>query len=224
MISKTITIMERRLQMYSKKTMKSALEAMMFMWGEPLEVKDAAEVLEADKKEVRELFRELMDEYEQEGRGIRIREVDDAFGFVTFVENDLFVKKLCTPVRVRRLSQAALEVLAIIAYRQPVTRSEIDSIRGIKSERVIDGLIDKGLIEIRGRSEGVGRPLIYATTKEFLKKFGFTSLKDLPEVPEYEEMRREREDEGYGQMSIDFENGDADAENEDTAGETGKEE
>ena len=224
MISKTITIMERRLQMYSKKTMKSALETMMFMWGEPLEVKDAAEVLEADKKEVRELFRELMDEYEQEGRGIRIREVDDAFGFVTFVENDLFVKKLCTPVRVRRLSQAALEVLAIIAYRQPVTRSEIDSIRGIKSERVIDGLIDKGLIEIKGRSEGVGRPLIYATTKEFLKKFGFTSLKDLPEVPEYEEMRREREDEGYGQMSIDFENGDADAENEDTEGETGKEE
>ena len=193
--------------MYSKKTMKSALETMMFMWGEPLEVKDAAEVLEADKKEVRDLFMELMEEYEQEGRGIRIREVDGAFGYVTFVENDLFVKKLCTPVRVRRLSQAALEVLAIIAYRQPVTRSEIDSIRGIKSERVIDGLIDKGLIEIRGRSEGVGRPLIYATTKEFLKKFGFTSLRDLPEVPEYEEMRREREEEGYGQMSIDFEGG-----------------
>ena len=210
--------------MYSKKTMKSALETMMFMWGEPLEVKDAAEVLEADKKEVRELFKELMEEYEQEGRGIRIREVDDAFGYVTFVENELFVKKLCTPVRVRRLSQAALEVLAIIAYRQPVTRSEIDSIRGIKSERVIDGLMDKGLIEIRGRSEGVGRPLIYATTKEFLKKFGFASLKDLPEVPEYEEMRREREDEGYGQMSMDFEAGDADAENEEPAGETGKEE
>ncbi len=191
--------------MYSNKTMKSALETMMFMWGEPLEVKDAAEVLEADKNVIRGLFRELQTEYEHEGRGIRIREVDDAFGFVTLAENDLFLKKLCTPVRVRRLSQAALEVLAIIAYRQPVTRSEIDSIRGIKSERVIDGLIDKGLIEISGRSEGVGRPLIYATTKEFLKKFGFTSLKDLPEVPEYEEMRREREEEGFGQISIDFE-------------------
>ena len=191
--------------MYSNKTMKSALETMMFMWGEPLEVKDAAEVLEAEKAEVRELFRELQAEYEQEGRGIRIREVDDAFGFVTLAENDIFLQKLCTPVRVRRLSQAALEVLAIIAYRQPVTRSEIDSIRGIKSERVIDGLIDKGLIEVTGRSEGVGRPLIYATTKEFLKKFGFASLKDLPEVPEYEELRREREEEGYGQMSIDFE-------------------
>ena len=191
--------------MYSNKTMKSALETMMFMWGEPLEVKDAAEVLEADKNVVRGLFRELQSEYEQEGRGIRIREVDDAFGFVTLAENDLFLKKLCTPVRVRRLSQAALEVLAIIAYRQPVTRSEIDSIRGIKSERVIDGLIDKGLVEVSGRSEGVGRPLIYATTKEFLKKFGFTSLKDLPEVPEYEEMRREREEEGFGQIAIDFE-------------------
>lgn len=191
--------------MYSNKTMKSALETMMFMWGEPLEVKDAAEVLEAEKADVRELFKELQAEYEQEGRGIRIRETGDAFGFVTLAENDMFLQKLCTPVRVRRLSQAALEVLAIIAYRQPVTRSEIDSIRGIKSERVIDGLIDKGLIEVTGRSEGVGRPLIYATTREFLKKFGFASLKDLPEVPEYEEMRREREEEGYGQMSIDFE-------------------
>ena len=192
--------------MYSRKTMKSALETMMFMCGEPLEVKDAASVLEADRGEVRELFRELMNEYEQEGRGIRIREADDAFGFVTHIENDIFVRKLCTPVRISRLSQAALEVLAIIAYRQPVTRSEIDSIRGIKSERVIDGLIDKGLIEISGRSEGVGRPLIYVTTREFLKKFGFSSLDDLPEVPEYEELRREpEEDAGYGQLRIDFE-------------------
>lgn len=190
--------------MYSNKTMKSALETMMFMWGEPLEVKDAAEVLEADKDEVRKLFKELQTEYEQEGRGIRIQEADDAFRFVTLADNDMFLKKLCTPVRIRRLSQAALEVLAIIAYRQPVTRSEVDSIRGIKSERVIDGLIDKGLVEVKGRSEGVGRPLIYATTREFLTKFGFSSLKDLPEVPEYEEMRREREEEGYGQIAIDF--------------------
>ena len=146
--------------MYSKKTMRSALETMMFMWGEPLEVKDAAEVLEADRKEVRELFRELMDEYEQEGRGIRIRETDDAFCFVTLAENDMFVKKLCTPVRVRRLSQAALEVLAIIAYRQPVTRSEIDSIRGIKSDRVIDGLLDKELCELKMQRGSQGLQLL----------------------------------------------------------------
>ena len=203
--------------MYSKKTMKSALETLMFMWGEPLDVKDAAEVLEAEKAEVRELFRELQTEYEQEGRGIRIREAGDAFGYVTHVENDMFVQKLCTPVRVRRLSQAALEVLAIIAYRQPVTRSEIDSIRGIKSERVIDGLMDKDLVEVTGRSEGVGRPLLYGTTREFLKKFGFASLKDLPEVPEYEELRREREEQGYGQLTLDFDE-------EDKAEEAGAEE
>ena len=191
--------------MYSNKTMKSALETMMFMWGEPLDVKDAAQILEEDAKTVRELCKELQAEYEQEGRGIRIREVDDAFGFVTFVENEMFVQKLCTPVRTKRLSQAALEVLAIIAYRQPVTRSEIDSIRGIKSDRVIDGLTNKGLIEAVGRSEAVGRPVIYATTKEFLKKFGFTSLKDLPEVEEFEEIRRTADEaEIHDQIAIDF--------------------
>ncbi len=201
--------------MYSKKTMKSALESMMFMWGEPLEVKDAAQILEADKAEVRELFKELQTEYETEGRGIRIREVDDAFGFVTHIENEIFIKKLCTPVRVKRLSQAALEVLAIIAYRQPVSRGEIDSIRGIKSERVIDGLIEKGLVEIIGRSDGVGRPLIYATTKEFLKKFGFASLKDLPDVAEFDELRRNPDEESqlYDQLSLDFSN-EASAESE----------
>lgn len=213
-------IWKRRQQMYSKKTMKSALETLMFMWGEPLDVKDAAEVLEAEKAEIRELFRELQTEYEQEGRGIRIREAGDAFGYVTHVENDMFVQKLCTPVRVRRLSQAALEVLAIIAYRQPVTRSEIDSIRGIKSERVIDGLMDKDLVEVTGRSEGVGRPLLYGTTREFLKKFGFASLKDLPEVPEYEELRREREEQGYGQLSINF---DEEEKTESGADESGEE-
>ena len=191
--------------MYSNKVMKSALETMMFMWGEPLEVKDAAQILEAEKADVRKLFLELQNEYEQEGRGIRIRQVDDSFGYVTHVENEVFIEKLCTPVRVKRLSQAALEVLAIIAYRQPVTRSEIDSIRGIKSERVIDGLTDKGLIEVIGRSEGVGRPLVYATTKEFLKKFGFASLKDLPEVAEFEELRRTTDDAERGdQIAIDF--------------------
>ncbi len=191
--------------MYSNKTMKSALETMMFMWGEPLEVKDAAQVLDAEVSVVRNLLKELKAEYEQEGRGIRIRQVEDSFGYVTFSENEIFIEKLCTPVRVKRLSQAALEALAIIAYRQPVTRSEVDSIRGIKSERVIDGLLDKGLIEVTGRSDGIGRPLIYATTKEFLKKFGFESLKDLPEVAEYDELRRNPDEEEIeGQLSIEF--------------------
>ncbi|MBQ0004342.1 MAG: SMC-Scp complex subunit ScpB [Clostridiales bacterium] len=199
--------------MYSNKTMKSALESMMFMWGEPLEVKDAAQVLEAEKNEIRELFLELQAEYEQEGRGIRIRQIEDSFGFVTHIENEIFIKKLCTPVRVKRLSQAALEVLAIIAYRQPVTRGEIDSIRGIKSERVIDGLVEKDLVEVMGRSEGVGRPLVYGTTKEFLKKFGFSSLKDLPEVSEFEDIRRTGDEvEMHEQIAINFDTDDSEEE------------
>ena len=153
--------------MYSRKTKKSALESMMFVMGEAIEVKDAASILETSREEIRELFNEIKDEYEMEGRGIRIRQLDDSYGFVTNIENDVFIRKLCTPVRIKRLSQAALEVLAIIAYRQPVTRGEIDSIRGIKSERVIEGLSDKGLVEAVGRSEGVGRPVLYGTTKEF---------------------------------------------------------
>lgn len=199
--------------MYSNKTMKSALESMMFIWGEPLAVKDAAQVLDADKGTVRALFEELQADYENTERGIRIRQIEDSFGFVTHIENDIFIKKLCTPVRVKRLSQAALEVLAIVAYKQPVTRGEVDSIRGIKSERVIEGLMDKGLVEVKGRSEGVGRPLMYGTTSEFLKKFGYSSLDDLPEMEEFDGMMNRREEAGlHQQISLDF---GEEAENED---------
>ena len=189
--------------MYSRKTKKSALESMMFVMGEAIEVKDAASILETSREEIRELFNELKDEYEMEGRGIRIRQLDDSYGFVTNIENDVFIRKLCTPVRIKRLSQAALEVLAIIAYRQPVTRGEIDSIRGIKSERVIEGLSDKGLVEAVGRSEGVGRPVLYGTTKEFLAKFGFSSLDDLPEIEERESDKERSGLELHQQLTLD---------------------
>lgn len=192
--------------MYSNKTMKSALESMMFVWGEPLKLSDAAEVLEADKKQVKELMQELAEEYEIEGRGIRIREVNGAYQFVTYIENELFIEKLCTPVKVKRLSQAALEVLAIIAYKQPVTRGEIDSIRGIKSDRVLDNLASKNLIDVVGRSDGIGRPLLYGTTDEFLKKFGFASLKELPDIEGFDDIRP-REDgeiEMHEQLTLSF--------------------
>ena len=105
--------------MSSKKTIKSAFESMMFTWGEPLEVKAAAEVFNISKEEALECFLELQQEYEQEGRGIVIRRVNQAFQFVTRAENADYVRSLCTPVKVKRLSQSALEVLAIVAYKQP---------------------------------------------------------------------------------------------------------
>lgn len=193
------------MKMYGEKTMKSALEAMMFVSGDLLSAKDASEVLGIDKNEAIEIFHELKNEYDEDERGIRIREVNNSFQFVTDESQEIYIRKLCTPVKVKRLSQAALEVLAIVAYKQPVTRGEIDSIRGIKCERVLDGLISKGLINITGRSDGVGRPLLYGTTDEFLKKFGLETLSDLPDFDDYSEdiQIRDRED-SYAQLNMNF--------------------
>ena len=172
--------------MSTKKTIKSAFESMMFIWGEPLEAKIAGEVFGLTGKEAAEIFKELAKEYDEAERGIRIREIDGSFQFVTNDENFDYIKTICTPVKTKRLTQAALEVLAIVAYKQPVTKSEIDSIRGIKSDRVLEGLVNKDLIEDRGRADSIGRPMLYGTTKAFLKYFDLTSLKDLPETEDIE--------------------------------------
>ncbi|MBR4074169.1 MAG: SMC-Scp complex subunit ScpB, partial [Firmicutes bacterium] len=133
--------------MTSKKTIKSALESLMFVWGQPLHVKDAAEMFNVPWREVYEYMKELQEEYEEQARGIRIREIDKSFQFCTAPENGEYIEHFCTPTKEKKLSQSAMEVLAIIAYKQPVTRSEIESIRGIKCERVIEGLTKKELIE-----------------------------------------------------------------------------
>lgn len=172
--------------MNSKKTIKSAFESMMFIWGQPLDVKTAADIFNISKEDALAYFLELAEEYEQEGRGIVIRQVNKSFQFVTRVENAEFIERLCTPVKIKRLSQSALEVLAIIAYKQPVTKGEIDAIRGVKCDRVIEGLLKKDLIGDKGRSEAIGRPILYGTTDTFLKNFGFTNLKDLPEIDDIE--------------------------------------
>lgn len=174
--------------MASKKAMKSAFESMMFVWGQPLEVKAAADVFDISKQEAYELFRELQEEYEQEGRGIVIREVNKAFQFVTREENADYIRSLCTPVKAKRLSQSALEVLAIVAYKQPVTKGEIEAIRGIKCDRVMEGLIKKGLVAEKGRSDSVGRPILYGTTDTFLQNFGFSSIKELPQIDDIESL------------------------------------
>ena len=168
--------------MTSKKTIKSAFESMMFIWGEPLDVKVAAELFNINWKDAYDYFIELKEEYEQEGRGLQIRETNKSFQFVTNVDNVEYIERLCTPVKEKRLTQQALEVLAIIAYKQPVTKGEIESIRGIKCDRVIEGLTKKDLIVEVGRSNGIGRPILYGTTDSFLRHFGFTTIKELPDI------------------------------------------
>ena len=194
--------------MSTAKTIKSAIESMMFIWGEPLSAKDVADIFNIERKDALEYFRELQEEYEQEGRGIVIREVNKAFQFTTRAENLPYIERLCTPVRRRRLSQSALETLAIVAYRQPVTKGEIESVRGIRCDRVMEGLVKKGLVEEVGRSDTVGRPILYGTTDMFLKQFGFKNIKELPDIKDIEGLIEEEDapegiDSVVGQISLD---------------------
>lgn len=168
--------------MSTHKNIKSALESLLFIWGDPLEAKVAADLFNISLQDMLLCCRELMGDYEARESGLRIREIDKSFQFCTNPENDDYIQRLCTPIKEKRLSQAAMEVLAIIAYRQPVTKGEIDSIRGVKSDRVLEGLIRKELVVECGRSSAIGRPILYGTTAHFLSQFGFETLKDLPEI------------------------------------------
>lgn len=179
--------------MGSKKTIKSAFESMLFTWGEPLPAKAAADVFNISKQEAIEYFTELQEEYEQEGRGIVIRRVNQSFQFVTREENADYIRSLCTPIKTKKLSQSALEVLAIVAYKQPVTKGEIEAIRGIRCDRVMEGLIKKDLVCEKGRADTVGRPILYSTTDTFLRNFGFSSIKDLPQIDDIESVSEDAE-------------------------------
>lgn len=193
--------------MTTKKTIKSVFESMMFVWGEPLDVKLAAEIFNISRQEAYGHFKELQSEYEQEGRGLQIREINRSFQLVTKPENTEYIEKLCTPVKRRRLTQSALEVLAIVAYKQPVTKGEIEAVRGIRCDRVLDGLKKKDLVTELGRSSAIGRPILYGTTDSFLKNFGFTNLKELPDIDDIEEVMLVSDEDDLqeqGQISIEI--------------------
>ena len=164
------------------KSIKSALESLLFVWGEPLEAKTAAELFNVPLQDMLRLFRELAEEYEERGSGLRVRELDKSFQLCTASENDDYIRKLCTPVKEKRLSQAALEVLAVIAYKQPVTKAEIEKIRGVSSDHAVNRLVEAGLIEECGRLDQPGRPMLFATTREFLRRFGLVNTEQLPDI------------------------------------------
>jgi segregation and condensation protein B len=163
----------------------SILESLLFAAGdEGLSLKQLAEVLEVDEITASQLIGELKDAYEQdEKRGIMIVQLAGTYQLATKKENAAYLKKLVDSPNTATLSQAALETLAIIAYRQPITRAEIEEIRGVKTERPLATLNAKLLIKEVGRAEGTGRAYLYGTTKEFLDYFGLKSLEELPELP-----------------------------------------
>jgi len=165
-----------------KSAQKGIIEAMLFVSGEPLSLKDLALHLEASPKYLEEVLEELIESYRQEDRGIKLIRINGDYQLVTKNEYSDYIQKLLKKNKRQSLSQASLESLAIVAYKQPITRIDIDEIRGVKSESAISRLMDKELIKEVGRLEVPGRPILYSTTEEFLRQFGLHDLKELPSL------------------------------------------
>ena len=168
---------------------KSVIEALLFASEKPLTMEQVKGVLDnLDTVEIRKVLEELKQEYEQSNRGIRIIEIAGGFQMITASDFAPFLKKLFKERRVERLSKPALETLAIIAYKQPVTKLEIESIRNVMVDGVIKNLLDKSLVRIAGRKKAPGRPYVFGTTKQFLEYFGLKSLEDLPKMEEFSDL------------------------------------
>lgn len=172
------------------------LESLLFAAGdEGLSLKQISQVLEIDQIhaiEIVNLFKEKCDS--DHDRGITLVQFGETYQLATKKENSPYLKKLVESPNTATLSQAALETLAIIAYKQPITRIEIEEIRGVKTDRPIQTLVAKALIKEVGRAEGSGRAILYGTTKEFLDYFGLRNLKELPPLPDRMEEEYEQEE------------------------------
>jgi segregation and condensation protein B len=164
---------------------KPIIESLLFVADEPLSIRKIKQVVEdIDESTIRHILAELKEEYTQSNRAIQIIEIANGYQFATRPAYADWVSKLVQSTTKFRLTKPALETLTIIAYRQPVMRAEIESIRGVDSGGVIQTLLEKKLIRVTGRKEVVGRPLLYGTTQEFLDHFGLRNLSDLPTVEE----------------------------------------
>lgn len=164
----------------------SLIESILFIWAEPLHIDELAKVIDLPKKETRRLVDILKDEFEHYQRGIILNEYDSYLQFSTRPEHDQYISKLVKKTRKKSLSNSAMEVLAIIAYKQPITRVEVDDIRGVQSYGSIDTLLSKGLIKEVGRLDKIGKPILYGTTVEFLSLFDLKNISELPNVDKIE--------------------------------------
>jgi segregation and condensation protein B len=170
---------------------KRIAEALLLASAEPLSAARLGPVIGLPAREVRELLDELNQEYEASGRGFRIEAVGGGFQLRTLPELAPWLQKL-RPQPPLRMSRAALETLAIVAYKQPVTRAELEHVRGVDVGAVMASLLERRLVRIAGHREVPGRPMLYATTRRFLEVFGLASLSDLPTLREIDELLRER--------------------------------
>lgn len=164
---------------------KAIIEAVLFASGDGVELSKLSEITQTDVEELQAIIQELADEYSYNKRGLNIIRLEDKCQMVTRGEYADYVQKIVAPRVLRPISSATLEVLAIIAYKQPVTRQVVEKIRGVDSTNSIHKLLERDLIEEQGKLDAPGRPLLFGTTDEFLRTFGLQSLNELPPLEQF---------------------------------------
>ena len=161
-------------------TTRGIVEAILYVAGEPVPLEDLAHALDMTRSEMEEVLSDLRDTCELEKRGLRLNRYGDGVQLSIRAEYAPYVERLLQPVQQQSLSQAAMETLSVIAYRQPVTKADIEKVRGVKCDYSVQSLLNKGLIQEQGRRETLGRPILYGTTDAFLRHFGIENLDQLP--------------------------------------------
>ena len=183
-----------------KEKIKAVIESILFTMGGSVELERFAQVLEIDKQDARAVIEEMMKEYDEQQRGIRIIEIDGSFQMCSSRDSYEYLIKLVKIPRNYKLTDIQLETLSIIAYKQPITKIEIEKIRGVQSDYAVNRLVEVGLVEEKGRLDQPGRPVLFGTTEEFLRRFGLKDTEDLPDiaVEKVESFKMEAEQElGY---------------------------
>lgn len=165
----------------------SAIESLLFVHGDPISLKEISNILDEDINIIEKIMEEFETLYNRPNRGIRVFKIDDKYQLGTKPENEKYIVRLLKTNQRQSLSQAAIETLSIISYKQPITRVEIEEIRGVRSDKAIQTLLEKELIKESGRLEVVGRPILYGTTDNFLKQFGIEKLEELPALEDIED-------------------------------------
>lgn len=186
------------------KKIKGVIEAILFTMGNSVELSKIANAIECDEKTTKEIIRNMMNDYKDAGRGIQIIELGDSYQMCTKKEAYEFLIKIARQPKKYVLTDVLLETLSIIAYKQPVTKLEIEKIRGVSSSHAVNKLVEFGLVEEAGRLDAPGKPILFGTTEEFLRRFSVQSLEDLPtiESEQIEHFKEEAEDEAHLKLDI----------------------
>ncbi|HBE76914.1 MAG TPA: SMC-Scp complex subunit ScpB [Firmicutes bacterium] len=164
---------------------RAIIEALVFSSSEPINSKTMSDIIGISEHTVKQILTDLIEDRIRTQSGLHIIEVANGYQFVTHPECAPYVEKLQKAPRNVGLSQAAIETLAIVAYKQPITKAEIESLRGVSIESSLNTLVEKNLVEEAGRKDAPGRPILYRTTRQFLKYFGLNGLSELPQIPEW---------------------------------------